>query len=53
MLNEDNFNDKKEELQEKIKDYLSWFDKCCPIDQDKNNNSNLLKIPFDEKKNEK
>ena len=51
ILKEDNFDVKKQELQEKISEYLKWFDQCYPIEQDvEQNYDNPLKIPFDDKK---
>ncbi len=51
MLNDDDFNEKKQELQEVINEYLNWFDKSCPIEQG-NNNNRLLKIHFESKNKE-
>jgi hypothetical protein len=51
MLNDDNFNEKKQAVQEVINDYFKWFDDYCPIYQNYNN-SRLLKIPFERKINE-
>jgi hypothetical protein len=50
MLKENNFESKKEVLKEKINQYLDWFDKYCPIEQDDNNN--LLKISCEKKNND-
>jgi hypothetical protein len=52
MLNDDDFNEKKQELQEVINEYLNWFDKSCPIEQGNNNKNSLLKINFESKNKE-
>jgi hypothetical protein len=54
MLKEDNFDYKRQELYNKIKEYLDYFDKNCPfVQEDDSNNYNLLKIPFVEMNNER
>jgi hypothetical protein len=45
MLQSDDFIERKNELKEKINDYMDWFDKFCPFEIDEK--SKLVKIPVD------
>lgn len=45
MLQSDDFIERKNELKEKINDYMDWFEKFCPFEFDEK--SKLVKIPVD------
>lgn len=48
MLQSDDFIERKNELKEKINDYMDWFDKFCPFEIDEK--SKLVKIKVDMKR---
>ncbi len=45
-LEQDNFTVGREQIKEKLNEYLEWFDRCYPLESDEKYSSTVVKIPF-------